>query len=280
VRPAKKKALIVEFIGASGVGKSTLIPAVADYLGARGQRVGGAEEFILASYGLHVRPGLLRAALVHLLCVKPFLSFFFTSVGFRFTRFALRLIVRDAGGMRIGISLARCILQRVGVHLLLERLGQQPGAPDVIICDEGMVHAVHNLFVHAGTPPSAAEIAQFEEMVPKSDVLIWVTAPASRLVAVLLQRGHTRVAPTQAAAASFVANAATAFEILAAIPDIGRTLCQVENATPAGGWTGSPAPETVETIGEFIVQRLQCDAPDPALCACASAPSEPVRLHE
>jgi ABC-type nitrate/sulfonate/bicarbonate transport system ATPase subunit len=49
---AVKNTLVVEFIGVTGVGKSTLIAAVAQFLSAEGLRVRDAEEVILARFGL------------------------------------------------------------------------------------------------------------------------------------------------------------------------------------------------------------------------------------
>ena len=53
MRPATgRNTLVVEFIGVTGVGKSTLLAAVADCLAKEGLRVGDAEEVVLARYGL------------------------------------------------------------------------------------------------------------------------------------------------------------------------------------------------------------------------------------
>src|SRR5437763_532379 len=74
---------------------------------------------------------------------------------------------------------------------------------DVVLCGEGIVHAAHNLFVHTGTEPNRGAIVLFGRIVPKPDLLIWVTAPLAQSAAVILRRGHSRVHGTPDAARTF-----------------------------------------------------------------------------
>jgi hypothetical protein len=256
VLPQEEKMLVVEFIGASGVGKSTVISGVRDLLAARGVRVCAAEDLILTSYGLpQVRPGKLRVAIAHLLSLRHLISFFCTSSGFRLCCLGLRAIVRDAGGLRIGLSLARNFLKRIGFHFWLEDQRERLDSVDVILCDEGVVHAAHNLFVHAGAEPNAEEIAEFARLVPKPSLLIWVTAPTARCVGVHLARGHSRVEANETAVQAFAERAHATFEMLASLEGIKEHVCRVENAGPnAGNEPGGPA---AQAAADFILQACQ-----------------------
>src|SRR5207253_1984191 len=118
---------------------------------------------------------------------------------------------RGMGSIWTGASLLRNFLKRIGCHLLLEKLRDDLHDCDIVLCDEGVVHAAHNLFVHTGALPQREEIVQFGRIVPKPDLLIWVTAPTAQTVKVILRRGHSRVGGTSAAARTFAEHAHATF---------------------------------------------------------------------
>src|SRR4051794_38158012 len=180
--------LVVEFIGVTGVGKSTLVAAVAEVLSAEGIQVLEAHEAILAPYRLtFARGAKVRSLLVHFLAVLPFLRYAMTRRGLELFRLGMRLIARDGGGLWIAVNLLRNFVKRIGGHLLLMRLRPRLRDCDVVLWDEGVVHAAHNLFVHTGSAPRRHEIALFARMVPKPDVLVWVTAPVAQSLEVTLR---------------------------------------------------------------------------------------------
>ena len=78
---------------------------------------------------------------------------------------ALGSIGRGMGSIWTGASLFRNFMKRIGSHFLLERLRDEMEDYDVVIWDEGIVHAAHNLFVHAGTEPKKEEIEEFGRIV-------------------------------------------------------------------------------------------------------------------
>ena len=267
-----KSALIVEFIGSTGVGKSTLVAAVAKYLSAQGFRVRQAEEAILACYGLaFLRGPLVRSVLVHLLALGPFARYRFTREGFRLSRLAVGSIKRGAGNFRIGASLLRNFWKRLGAHLLLEGLRDRLADCDFILWDEGAVHAAHNLFVHAGTAPDREDVERFARMVPKPNLLVWVTAPVAQAAGTILRRGHSRVNGTAAAARAFAEHAQTAFEVLSAVEGVRERLYRIENPARGPDESAAAIQARASLIGEFLKQRLQGRREEAAGRACASA---------
>jgi PST family polysaccharide transporter len=249
--------LLVEFIGVTGVGKTTLVAAVAEFLAEQGLHVREAEAAILARYEpAFARRPKVRAALLHLLALPPFWGHCLTREGRRLWRLAVGSIVRGAGGLRIGTGLLRNYWKRIGSHFLLERLrGGLPGC-DVILCDEGAVQAAHNLFVHTGSEPRREAIVRFARMVPKPDLLIWVTAPTAQSTSVILRRGHPRVEGTPQAAQAFAERAHATFEVLASVDGVREITFRADNDR-AGDAGGAAVRSRAATIGAFVIQQCQ-----------------------
>jgi thymidylate kinase len=266
LRPSNgRRALVVEFIGVSGVGKSTLVAAVTDCLSKQGYRVREAEQVILARYGLALpRFPRLRSALVHLLALKPFGRYLLTREGQQLSRLAVSSIVRDAGSLWIGVSLLRNFWKRIGSHLLLESLRHELDDCDVVLCDEGVVHAAHNLFVHTRAEPNPEEIVRFGRMVPQPDHLIWVTAPPAQSAEVIRQRGHSRVHASTAAARAFAEHAHATFEVLAGVEGLREKIYRVDNSANGHHAGNGAVGARASVIGEFLKKHLQrCQEPWP-----------------
>jgi thymidylate kinase len=254
--------LLVEFIGATGAGKSTLLAALTGALTARGLRVREAEELILARHGLGWVSGRhVRSALVYFLALLSCLRSVYRRDGFRLARLSVRTIIRDAGGWRIGAGLLRNVVKRIGTDRLLRKLRPALGDCDVVVCDEGLVHAAHNLFVHAGAAPRKDEIVLFGALVPRPDLLVWVTAPTARSAEVIRQRGHSRVAATAEAAQTFAERAHETFEELSSLPGLSERIYRLENPARDGG----PGGPSLDALASLIVERCRerC-RPEPA----------------
>jgi O-antigen/teichoic acid export membrane protein/thymidylate kinase/energy-coupling factor transporter ATP-binding protein EcfA2 len=257
--PQKTKSnLVVEFIGPTGVGKSTLISAVVRLLTAQGLRVGLADEVILRRFRLAC-PDLpkVQSAAVFALSLRPFCRYFLTRQGSQLSRMAVGSIMRGMGNPWIGANLIRNFIKRIGSHFLLEGLRGRTSDYDIVIWDEGAVHAAHNLFVHNGTEPKAADIEEFGRMVPKPDALICVTAPIAQLAKVLLQRGHSRVDATPLAANTFVERAQTTFKLLACAVALQGKVYQIDNSWFADDQKETGILNRASAISTFLSKRLQ-----------------------
>ena len=101
--PEARRTLIVEFIGVTGVGKSTLIAAVIQDLVAQGLHVGLAEDAILGRFGLACpRHPKLGSLLLLGLSLLPFGRFFLTRDGARLLRLAFRSITGGMDNLWVG----------------------------------------------------------------------------------------------------------------------------------------------------------------------------------
>src|SRR5205807_2499039 len=92
----RSRGMVVEFIGPTGVGKSTLMAAVKERLTSQGFAVREAHDLILSRFGLDfIRHPKVQSFLVHFLVMPFFLGFLFTKKGLRLSALAFRLIARD-----------------------------------------------------------------------------------------------------------------------------------------------------------------------------------------
>ncbi len=244
--------LIVEFTGVTGVGKSTLIAAVQEVLSGEGFAVAEAQAALRSCYGCEWGGyPILQKLAAHLWALPPFLQYAATGEGRQLARLVWRLIARDAGDFLSAVRLARNFMKRVGVHRLL----QDPTLRrrfDYLLCDEGIVHTAHNLFVHVRAAPRHKEIERFVTLLPLPDVVIWITAPLRQSLAVTLQRGHPRVAANPAAAQAFVEHGRATFEVVGASPAIQNRLLQIDNGVLPGNDCTSVIHERARRIGEFL----------------------------
>ncbi len=182
--------MMVEFIGCTGAGKTTLIREVQRLLAGH-TRVLNASDLGTALLGL---PRFSHPTLINLsqdlLGLPAFLgtlprqrAFVGFVVGTLFQ--AARREPRQAP---ILANYWRSMVRKLGVYELARRfLSEQ-----VVLIDEGTVLAAHLLFVFHGPPPRLADLDRFAQLVPLPDLLVYVTAPSALLVRRSLGRRDVR----------------------------------------------------------------------------------------
>ena len=251
----KGEAIIVEFTGVTGAGKTTLAAAVMDALSEQGFLAQDAYEVVLTAHRLNfVRHRKLRSVLIDILALWPFLHYIVTEKGRQLFSLAIHVIRRDAGTFLVAANLMRNFAKRIGVHMLLRSLRHQSCECDFILCDEGILHAVHNLFVHVDTVPNSNEIASFGNIVPKPDIVIRVKAPKEQSIACILQRGHGRVGSSPTEVQVFVQHGHFAFDTLCSLKSIQDKLFTVDNSF--GDVTDNAIENRASAITEFL--RRNC----------------------
>ena len=243
------KALIVEFTGVTGVGKSTLVTVVKEMLVNQGFLAHDAYDFILAAYGINPTPNAqLKSILIDLIAFPSFVYHSFTTKqGFVLLHLAIKVITRDARTLWEILNLLRNFVKRVGVHLLLKKLCYRLDQFEFVICDEGILHVAHNLFVHQGIPPDPNEVLRFGRLISLPEIIVWVKAPKEKSVKCILQRGHSRVDRSPAAARMFVNHGCCTFEALCENESIRNRLLIIDNTLPIQ--------VTASTITEYLSQK-------------------------
>jgi hypothetical protein len=188
------------------------------------------------------------------------------------SRLALKSIGRGMDSLWTGVSLLRNFLKRIGCHFLLEQARDELNDCDIVLCDEGVVHAAHNLFVHTRTEPNREDIVRFGRMIPKPDMLIWVMAPPAQSAEAILRRGHSRVRGTSAAALAFAERAQTTFEVLSTVEGVQERLYRVDNSANGNGHTDALIRDRASALGAFLKQQLRKGQEAPAVSAPLANP--------
>ncbi len=223
--------MIVELIGSTGVGKSTVANRLLERLAEQQQPALSSEQFVLRCYGLRLR--WLRS--------RPLLSVLLDLLTFPwFIRFAARhtqlcwfmagVAWRDLEPPLFRLNVLRNMAKQMGTHELVRR-NASPG--DVVILDEGMVHQAHSLFVHPTHGPRPAELAWFLAEVPLPDLLVLVDGPTAAVVRRTLERGHPRLpGPRNVLAERLIGHAQHVFREVARQTAPHTTTALVWNAGP------------------------------------------------
>jgi len=201
----------IELIGCTGTGKSTLAQRILRDFRAHGIPVLPSEEFLLRHIGAAwVSRRVVRTLLVDMVALAGWLMTWRKNL--RFSLFALRAVGRLPVGRLEKLNLVRHVLRKVGVYELIRR---NDSGRQVVVVDEGTLHVVHNIFVHAAAGACVADIPTFARLAPMPDVAVYVRHDDRVLVARTLQRGHRRIpGRSPAHTARFVARAVEAFETL------------------------------------------------------------------
>ncbi|MGH2539337.1 MAG: hypothetical protein ACRDGK_02330 [Actinomycetota bacterium] len=218
--------MIVELIGCSGAGKTTLARAVV-------ARAPADPPTRMALDLVMDRPWLRRIRqpqLVNLLVDAAVLPAFVSgwSDHAELTRVAGDRLRRFAPSTFARLDYMVNVERRVG----LQRLTRRRGNGAAILSDEGAVLLAYQLFVYAEGPYDRADLERFVALVPLPDRIVYVRAPLDVLVDRSTNRADRRrelAAGSRAEVERWIARAHELFESLAAVPAIAERLLVVEN---------------------------------------------------
>ena len=178
--------MIVELIGATGAGKSTL----ARELVRRGLESGPVR---MATDLVTDRPGrrwVENPHAVNLLAdaaaLPPFLRSFHEHRDL--VRFAFGRLRRHAPSAFAKANYLRNVVRKVGVHELTRRA--DPAV--TLLNDEGTILIAYQLFVYTDEAPTPSEIERFARLVPLPDLVVHVKAPTDLLVERAMARPDVR----------------------------------------------------------------------------------------
>jgi thymidylate kinase len=239
--------MIVEFIGSTGAGKTTLIDGVHRRLAKTG-RVTTSIDLVTGLLGLRsvTNPTLQNLA-------QEFISLpFFIGKLYKYNeylRHTIKLFWRNSGFSMQTIHNLRSLERKIGVYELTKILGKD----QVILVDEGPILALH-MFVSAENTYTPEEIARFVHLLPLPDLIIYVEAS----VATILERTVRRPDPPRevdrknpARMEQYVKVAVTMFDQLTQAENIRDRLLVVESLDIAGPGFD----QVVESVHQTILAR-------------------------
>jgi thymidylate kinase len=238
--------MMVEFIGSTGAGKSTVAAAVQRRLAALAG-VDTAPDLVASLVGL---PPLMKPLQRNLVSDLVGLPFFLSSLHRHreFVGFALLVLARQRFALQAA-NRVRSTIRKIGVYEVLKRHGNGR----IVLVDEGTVLSAHNLFVYTSRAYGAADLNRFASLVPLPEVIIYVRSP----LATLMQRALERPDPPREMRSRdrtlvelYVGRALAMFEALVEIPIIRKRVVVVDNPDGRAGAAGPAVEEVVESILE------------------------------
>ena len=240
--------MIVEFIGCTGAGKTTLISKVRDRL-AQTTHVTTSFELVAAPLGLG---DVTHPTARNLIQEFIGLPFFVTALPRHqaFVNLALRMLARQANFSIFTVNNLRSLERKLGVYEFIRRYGHER----IVMVDEGTVLSAHNVFVYTGAFYAAEEIAQFAALMPLPDVIVYIRAPIDSLITRTLQRTdppRELRSRDRALIERYVNRAVTMFDQLVEAEEIRDRVLIVEN--PESADRGCDA--AVEYITQFVLNR-------------------------
>jgi thymidylate kinase len=245
--------VIVEFIGSTGAGKTTLIAEVRRRL-EKQMEVRGAYELVAAPVGLR---GVSHSSARNLIQEMVSFPYFLGSLrrNREFLAYTLRMLRRQVRFSIFTLNNLRSLERKVGVHEILRR---NPGNL-VVLVDEGTLLAAHNIFVFSDAAYSAEDIAGFARLVPLPDVIVYIKAPIESLVRRSLAR---RDPPREMRSRDpvrvrgHIGRAVRMFDQLVQAENIRARLLVVENCDAPEAGQANAADEIVK----FIQSRWQVES--------------------
>ncbi len=181
--------MIIEFIGSTGAGKTTLVNNLLGDCREQGIDILMDADFVLEQSHLN----WIKSKFARTLCLD-LLSWFACLAtwrnNFEFYAFASRIILRLPVAWFEKLNLARNVVKKIGIYEIVRRRGSDR---QIVLVDEGTLHAIHNLFVHVSVRTNAGDLATFVRLVPLPDMAICVTPSESVLIERTMERGHKRI---------------------------------------------------------------------------------------
>jgi thymidylate kinase len=177
--------LIIEWIGCSGTGKSTLCEGVYKTLLASGIEARRPLEIFLGrSIAKSISSERIRNIALDFLILPWSIC---SAIKYRkFLTYCLGILNKDYSSYSLKLKLLRSILRKTGLHVFLSSCYNDR---KLILFDEGTVHIAHLLFAN-GNKNSIAEkeIAKFCEQVPAPDLIVHIMAPEPEVIKRTLDR--------------------------------------------------------------------------------------------
>ena len=227
--------MIVEFVGSTGAGKTTVAAEVQRSL-AQHTQVVAAHDLAADLLGLgHATNPTVRNLTQDLVGLPFFLG---SLVRHRaFVAYALKTVVRQSGWSLLSLNYVRSIARKLGMYGMSKRYGRGR----IVLVDEGTVLAAHLLYVFSGNGYHEEEIGRFASLVPLPELVVYIKAPVDVLVERSLQRSDApreMRSKERAEIEGYLWRAARVFDQLAREEEIRDRVLVVANASSTDGELG------------------------------------------
>ena len=219
--------MIIELIGCTSSGKSTLLKKIVDSHRGKDPEVISAEAFVLREMHLTwLSRGILRQVAMNLIglvccllaCRKYRLLLNFSACYLKQLPSSVSLLER--------VKIARILSRNIGIYEFIEHHDR---TDCIIVLDEGTLHIAHYLFVYERVTPDLEQLKEFVSLVPSPDAAVHLCTSKKTLIERTMVRGHARVTGgSLESVESFISHAITVFECLETCPEIRDKLLLVD----------------------------------------------------
>ncbi len=244
--------MFVEFIGCSGAGKTTLAKNTLVRLADCGVRAADSQDLVAQS----TRTAWVKNDSMRNLLQSIVLAPSPVELGVNHRRllsFAVRIITRDAESPLDWCSRTRSTLRLIASHrMLLTRRTSEL----VVLVDEGLLNAAHNLFVYASRGPRLREVRSFASMVSVPDMIVHVRVPLDVALVRTMRRPDPPIrtrSPRHLEA--FLRHGQQVFEMLAQTDPWRDRVLSVSSVADAPADTAAVVRQIVELIRDRLSMR-------------------------
>jgi thymidylate kinase len=233
--------LHIELIGCTSAGKSTLSRSILQACHQQGLDILLGDDFVLKQVGLNwVKSHLPRTLLVDLLALLACIITWPNNL--KFYRFATQLLFPLPISPLVKLNLLRNVLKKIGIY---EIISFRSTNRQIILVDEGVLQAAHNLFVHGSVQVKMENLATFAKLIPLPDVIVYLRQPESLLIDRTVKRGHKRIPDrSYSNVVPFIRQAITTFDKLVQNPAVESKLLIIEGdqkVTVAASYQDDPS---------------------------------------
>jgi thymidylate kinase len=217
--------MIVEFVGCTGAGKTTLINEVQCRL-AEADRVTTSYDLVAAPLGLTgVSSRMVRNFIQEFAVMPTFMRTLFKNKAV--IAFTLRMLKRQANLPLYTINNLRCVERSLGVYEKIKRHTHDR----IILVDEGTVHLAHKVFVFNDAFYASEEILKFANLIPVPDLVVYLRAPIETLIQRTVQRSDPprEIRENRLRTEVYIHRAVAMFERVIQAENISSRLLVVDN---------------------------------------------------
>jgi adenylate kinase len=244
--------MIVEFIGSTGAGKSTLFAAVQHKL-AHVEEVVTSFDLIAEQLRLQsLLRGVTHPSVKNLIQEFVGFPFFLGSLPHHWAlvSFVLRMLRRHGRVTFVTINNVRSLVRKIATEQIVRGNKQN----HIVLVDEGLVLLAHNIFVYTHAHYTPEETARFATLIPLPDAIVYVRAPVNGLVERALTRPDGRRelrAKNRLQVETYIRRAVAMFEQLILTEEIRSRVLIVENPEMAD----ERRDQVVECIARFVLNQ-------------------------
>ena len=244
--------MLIEFVGCSGAGKTTLAKYVVEALRQEGARVAYSAEMVAKAAKVAWIPNERWQNVALNFFLLPWYGRSYVTHR-SFYRFVSSIIRRDASSIFDRMNRSRSFMRQMSTYEVLRRREAQY---DVIVVDECTLGSAHNLFAHVARAPQLEELREFSGLVPLPEVVVHVETNLE----LALQRTLARPDPPIRRAREgdriekFLVHGQQVYQCLTRCPDLSSRVLTISNNQPL-----ELVAQRARQLAELVMQNKEND---------------------